>query len=355
MESVDIVNLIESNPITKLRNSYRGNLLMKIKSQLSDTEQQFFVTNFYCNLNYNANTDFVVDLDNMWQWLGFSTKQKAKMLLEKLFVLNKDYTKYHLQINNQKGGQNRETFMMTVRAFQLFCLKAGTKKAYEMREYYVKLNQILQDVIREESDELTIQLDRKNFELDQTKQELEKKTILYEIEKQEIREKTILDHFPVNIQCVYYGIIDNLSNTNEPLIKFGNSNNLKYRVKKHRSTYLNFRLINAFKVDNKLQIEKAIKDDPIFMARLRTITWRSKNYVEILSMTDFTFEELDSLIKNIIKGIDYNPKNFIKILEENKLLKNQLEIISKNEAETVDKNLDDEDDDEDDDDYKIEG
>ena len=256
MESLDIVNLIERNPITKLTNTYRGKLLMKIKSQFTDVEQQLFVTSFYCYLNYNASTDFVVDLDNVWQWLGFSTKQKAKMLLQKIFVLNKDYIEsLNLQVKRQKGGQNRETFLLSIRAFKLFCLKAGTKKADQMHEYYVKLEQILHDLILEESDELKLQLD-------QTKIELEKKTLQFKMEKYEIKEKTILDHFPENTQCVYYGIIDNLSDTNEPLVKFGNSNNLKYRVKKHRQTYINFRLIDAFKVDNKFQIERAIKDNP---------------------------------------------------------------------------------------------
>jgi len=30
-------------------------------------------------------------LDNIWQWLGFNQKVKGKQLLEKQFIINKDY------------------------------------------------------------------------------------------------------------------------------------------------------------------------------------------------------------------------------------------------------------------------
>jgi hypothetical protein len=65
--------------------------LNKIKDNFSSFEQQIFVSSFYCYLNYDKNIDFVVDLDDIWKWLGFSTKQKTLMLFEKKFILNTDY------------------------------------------------------------------------------------------------------------------------------------------------------------------------------------------------------------------------------------------------------------------------
>ena len=84
MSELNIVDLIENNPITRLTNTYQNKLLTKIKDSFNDTEQQLFISSFYCYLNYNK-TDFIIDLDNIWQWLGFSTKQKTKELLEKEF------------------------------------------------------------------------------------------------------------------------------------------------------------------------------------------------------------------------------------------------------------------------------
>jgi len=89
--SLNIVDLIENNPITKLSNSYNGKLLTKIQEEFTDFEQQLFVSSFYCYLNCDHKEDFVIDLDDVWNWLGFSIKQKAKILLEKNFIINRDY------------------------------------------------------------------------------------------------------------------------------------------------------------------------------------------------------------------------------------------------------------------------
>ena len=313
--SLNIVDLIENNPITKLSNTYKSNLLNKIKERFTDQEQQMFVASFYCYLNYNPKEDFVIDLDNVWKWLGFKSKQTAKVLLEKNFFIDKDYKlslmAQHKRTTHTKGGQNKETFLLSVRTFKSFCLKAGTKKAEQIHEYYINLEDILQEIMQEESNELKIQL--------------QKQVILSEQEKEKVREKTLIEQFPSNTQCVYYGFIDNLSDNKERLVKFGNSNNLKCRVYTHKKTYLNFRLVNAFKVDNKLQIETAIKNHILFKERQRTITLNSKKYIELLNIDDLTLDELDKSIKEIIKGIEYSPENYVKLLQENSELKDKLE------------------------------
>ena len=104
MQTLDIVELIESNPITKLSNVYNNRFLEKIKVNFTEMEQQLFVSSCYCYLNYNQSSDFVIDLDNIWKWLGFSTKQKALILLEKYFIINIDY-KFLL---NQLVKQDKE-------------------------------------------------------------------------------------------------------------------------------------------------------------------------------------------------------------------------------------------------------
>ena len=167
-ESLDIVNLIESNPITKLTNDYNNKLLMKIKENFTETEQQLFVSSFYCYLNYNSTTDFVIDLDNVWKWLEFSNKDKAKRLLQNFFKLNVDYKCLLTLKGEQKqgrGGHNKETILLTIKTFKLFCIKAETTKAKEIHEYFVKLEEILQQTIEEESNELKQQLSEQKQQL----------------------------------------------------------------------------------------------------------------------------------------------------------------------------------------------
>ena len=67
MTSLNIVELIEKNPITKLSGVYNNKLLTQIKERFTETQQQLFVASFYCYLNYQK-TDFVIDLDNIWEW-----------------------------------------------------------------------------------------------------------------------------------------------------------------------------------------------------------------------------------------------------------------------------------------------
>ena len=284
--SFNIVDLIENNPITRLTNTYQNKLLTKIKANFTDNEQQIFVATFYSFLNYDSTKDFVIDLDDVWKWLGFLNKANSKRLLEKQFIINKDYkillTKPSEQKKHVKGGHNKETIMLNVETFKKFCLKAGTKKADEIHDYYIRQQQTLLEVIQEESAELKLQLEHS------------------ENAREKIRETTLLEQFANNTQCVYYGLIDNVGDKNEKLIKFGNSNNLKTRVTSHKGTYNNFRLMNAFKVTNKLQIENAIKEHVLFIERHQTITIKNKKYIEILNADGLLLSTLDKTIKDII-------------------------------------------------------
>ena len=323
--SFDIVDLIENNPITKLSTTYQNKLLTKIKTKFTENEQQIFVASFYGFLNYDSKMDCVIDLDDVWKWLKFSTKQKAKMLLENFFVIEIDYKILpNLEVKQtlpSRGGHNKEIIMLNIATFKKFCLKAGTIRADEIHDYYIKLEETLQEVVHEESTELKLQLEKTSMQLEKTNMELEKS----EKTREKIREKTLLEQFGSNVQCVYYGVIDDVSEANEPLIKFGNSNNLRNRVLNHKETYANFRLLNAFKVENKMQIENAIKEHPMFVERRRTITLKNKKYIELLNANELSFPTLDKTIKDIIMQTECNIVNYMKLMEENKRLKKQLE------------------------------
>lgn len=121
--SVDIVELIESNPITKLTGNYQSKLVEKVKKYFTNYEQQLFLSSFYCYLKYDNENDYVIDLDNIWNWLGFGQKVNAKRVLEKNFTINKDYKLLLCQLAKQttqtKGGHNKETF-------KKLCLKDET-------------------------------------------------------------------------------------------------------------------------------------------------------------------------------------------------------------------------------------
>ena len=346
MENLNIVDLIENNPITKLSGNYNSKMLTKIQQKFTEFEQQLFVTSFYCYLNYDQKKDFVIDLDNVWKWLGFSQKIKAKNLLEKNFTLDIDYKISLYQQGEQsihvKGGHNKEIFMLTVKAFKSFCLKAGTKKADEVHDYFMKLEEILHEVVQEENSELKKQLESnaKQFEI-------------HEKDKDQLLEDTLISQFPLNTQCIYYGKIDNKSLGkasrlhNEDLIKFGQSNNLAERIKSHKKNFLNFRLVAAFKVKNKIEIENAIKRHPLLKKQIRTLTvdnpdYTNENYREMLALDNdqFTIEKIDKYIREIIKENEYNIENYNLLVEKNSRLEEELrhsELQNKSKDDQIEK------------------
>lgn len=172
MEQINIIELTEKNSITRLSGEYENKLINKVKETFSNKEQHIFLASFYCFLNYNSKKDFVVDFDNTWKWAGFSRKDPGKRLLEKNFTIDIDYQikKTAPQVGGAvletvNGGQNKETILLTVNAFKKFCLKANTKKADEIHDYYIKLEELLQETINEETNELRLQLQKKEKDL----------------------------------------------------------------------------------------------------------------------------------------------------------------------------------------------
>ena len=333
--TLNIVELIEKNPITKLSQTYNNLLLEKLQENFNTFEQQLFVSSFYCYLNYDKNTDFVVDLDNVWRWLGFTQKVTAKTMIETNFKFDVDYKivtsddsddeqpshspdKSGSDKPKKHGGHNKQTIKLTIRCFKSLCLKAQTKKAGEIHEYYMKMEETLHQILDTETSELRAQLEQKN-EVIST---LNQATITLTQEKKRAVEKTLISQFPVNTQTIYFGTIDNTNADNEKLIKFGQTNDLATRVADHHKKYNNFILAGAFRVTNRSEIENNIKSHPKIKRQIRTIEVAGKNKTEIIAYdsTNFTINRLTKHIEDVIHAKMYNVENFNRLIQRNQEL-----------------------------------
>lgn len=193
--NLNIAHLIEKNSMTRLSKDYENRLLTKIKENFNENQQQLFAASFYCYLNYDKKKDFVIDFDNVWKWLGFTRKDPAKRALERHFTVNIDYSityekrkfdEIKTNVKNLGGaGLNKETILLSVNTFQKFCLKAGTKKADEVHDFHIKLEELLIETVNEESDDLRLQLGHERDE----KRRIEKEKQEIEDEKQQINDK----------------------------------------------------------------------------------------------------------------------------------------------------------------------
>jgi phage anti-repressor protein len=227
MSELDIVELIEKNPIVNLSNTYNNKLLSKIKNTFNETQQKLFISSFYCCLNYNQLNDYVIDLDNVWQWLDFSQKIRAKNLLEKYFKKDIDFKISYSHKDTGRGGHNKEKIMLNINTFKSFCLKSGTKKADEIHNYFIKLEEMLHQTIHEESQELKLQLEQ----IKQTQEIDRKKFLLLE------REKLLLREFTTNVSIVYIIKVKSFEN-GQYIVKIGESRKgIHGRYTEHKTNY----------------------------------------------------------------------------------------------------------------------
>jgi len=363
MQELNIVELIEKNPIAKLTHTYNNKLLCKIKESFVGFEQQLFVSSFYCYLNYDKSLDYVVDLDDVWKWIGFTQKVNAIRVLEKHFILDKDYKNVALQFgkasldenvahqfggasldeniassieenakscNKQHGGQNKQKIMLNIKCFKSLCLKVQTKKACEIHNYYIKLEEVMHEIVDEETNELRAQLEQK----DSIIQSIEQEIISTKKEKQRAVEQATITQFPLNTECIYFGTIENTNDAKESLLKFGHTNDLATRVQYHRKHYDTFILVEAFRVQNKVEIENLIKTHPRIKGHIRSIEVNGKNKTEIIAYdnTNFTLGRLSKCIRDIIHSKTYSIDNFNKLMRRNEELEEECKMLKEQNA-----------------------
>ena len=170
---VDIKTLIHTSSIEIYD---KNRLINKLQQHFTDEEQQLYVCNLFLYLNYNPVTDFIINLDNVWKFIGFSNKANAKRLLKHNFIEDRDYKILLIRTDERvHGGQNQETIMLNINTFKKLCLKANTENADKIHDYYIKLEIIYNELMKEEIEEKKRQIEQQKSIQEETKKQLEDK------------------------------------------------------------------------------------------------------------------------------------------------------------------------------------
>jgi hypothetical protein len=161
-DKLDIVSIIENTSVDMFTKSITSKIIDKISKKFTTKDQQIFIASFYCFLNHQSKIEFIIDFDTVWKWCGFSRKDHAKTCLEKHFTRDIDYIisapavtgagnddkKTHRNLGG--SGLNKEKITLSINTFKKFCLKAGTKRADEIHDYYINLEELIHEITLEE-------------------------------------------------------------------------------------------------------------------------------------------------------------------------------------------------------------
>jgi len=335
---IDIVALVQNNPLTKLSSNYDSELIEKLRKRFTPEELQFYIANLYCFLNYNQKTDFVINLDRFWKWLGYGRIEECKRVLVKNFKENVDYKiekaapqvsgagpKVSKEGKNLGGaGLNREYTILTVNCFKKLCLKSRTEKADKIHDYYVGLEEILNEVIMEQTEELTLKLKNKDKEIN---------TRLTQKDKE--NEKTLIINFR-NKHVVYLILIEIITIDGHIfiIIKFGFTKDIEERMKQHHSQFgENIILKNVFETIYNREFELMIKEDSVISKYIIKKKYKTVQ-TELIQLTqNFTYENLNERIEylkdNVNGDLVSNLIKRINELEHANEIKTQTNTISK--------------------------
>lgn len=231
-------------------------LLNKITQALSSEAQKVFVNFFVKYLEHHASPEeYVVDFDDILEWLGFSRRDNAIRLLKRRLVPDVDYISWAPQhggaresCNLMPGGFNRENFMLTIDAFKTLCMLADTTKGTEVRSYYIQMEKVLYQHISDTNKDLQKQL-----------------------QDSECQKAEMLSHGLVNgnqgrslcylIEAVLPSTCDIELNEGEKIYKFGETRDISVRLPDlDRQFGVHWVVIDVFKCNNRLALEKHFID-----------------------------------------------------------------------------------------------
>jgi len=299
-EILDIVALVEKNPLTRLTGNYGSKIIQRIRDSFTTDEEQLLVGGMYCYLNYNPKLDFVVYLDLIWKWMGYNRINDCKRCLTTNFKENVDYKIENFALQDGKaktnpvegeqetrGGHNKESIVMTINCFKKLCLKSKTDKADQIHDYYIKLEDLIMELVTEQTAELQSKLQIKDNIIQQ-------------------KEQNFLTNFHKK-PIVYVGIAEYCKD-GTIIVKAGYTNNMKQRLDDHKHDIRSdFTFEYVYESIYNREIErKLFRSQEMVKRRLQKVYYgREEAQTELFRLDkDFTIYDLDKLVQLVKNKVE---------------------------------------------------
>jgi phage anti-repressor protein len=144
-------NELVKNSNTTLSLNLETKMINILNTEFTEEEQQWYIANLYIYMNYHPTNDYPINLENVFHMIGFANKGNAMKTIKNNFTKDEDYkTSLLPKEKSSWGGSGSEQIMLNIDTFKNLCMLAKTDKGKEIRKYYVKLENIYNQIIKEE-------------------------------------------------------------------------------------------------------------------------------------------------------------------------------------------------------------
>lgn len=146
-------------------------ILNQLKSSFTDFDISLFKFNFNLyTLKKDSNNKFIINLYDIYSYVGFTRKSDAKKLLVNKFTENKDY-----KITIKHSGTIPEQVLLTIDCFKIFCLTASTNITPTIYKYYIKIEESVINYLEELNKNQIKQLEDKDKIIELQSKQLDEK------------------------------------------------------------------------------------------------------------------------------------------------------------------------------------
>ncbi len=130
-----------------------------LKNEFTGEDEDIFVTNFKYCLEHDQYNDFVINLDDILHYLGYTRKDTAKKIILKYFEENTSYKLLRFGPEQDQNSvimsaHNKERILLSPNTFKELCLLANTDKAKRIRMYYIRMEMVMSKYISKRNEEL---------------------------------------------------------------------------------------------------------------------------------------------------------------------------------------------------------
>lgn len=162
-------------------------LINLIKENFNETENKLFELSFTMFITTQNNPDdFIINLDDIYKWIGFNRKDNAKTLLIKNFKKDIDYSIFLFKQKNSKGRPS-EKILLKIDTFKEYCLLAATEESKKIYKYFIKMEKIIFKYLQEKYNNQLNIIQEKNKALENNKLLLEEKEKIIKEKEEELK------------------------------------------------------------------------------------------------------------------------------------------------------------------------